>query len=113
MNKLNMFTQLAIAILLLPSYVFAQSSEKTIIKYSDSGKPKSISFSKTDKSVVIPKTHKEFFTDLLKITKDDDFKENNSVKLDTGHQTFEQYYKGIKVACLPPVFSGRLPRRAA
>lgn len=98
MNKLNMFTQLAIAILLLPSYVFAQSSEKTIIKYSDSGKPKSISFSKTDKSVVIPKTHKEFFTDLLKITKDDDFKENNSVKLDTGHQTFEQYYKGIKVA---------------
>ena len=75
----------------------AKESGESIIRYSQNGTIRSVEFSKMKQDVAIPKSADAFFADILKKGSNDEFKPNTDVKLDRGHETFYQYYKGVRV----------------
>ena len=81
----------------MPSFAIAQDFDKTVLEYDKAGNVKSVYFSKIDNKYGNIKSADVFFREILKISDDDRFTENNTIRLDDRNETFEQYYKGIKV----------------
>lgn len=82
---------------LLPLFILADKTNKPVIRYSKQKTIKSVDFSKSDKSLITPKSANEFFTKFLNKEVNDEFKNITTVKLDKGNETFNQYYHGIQV----------------
>ena len=91
----NISVILFIFVVVMP--MTAKESGESIIRYSQNGTVRSVEFSKMKQDMTIPKSADAFFTDILKKGANDEFKPNTDVKLDRGHETFYQYYKGVKV----------------
>lgn len=87
----------ALYISIMPSFAIAQDLEKTVFEYDKAGNIKSVYFSKADKEHEYIKSANVFFRDILKISEQDCFIANKSIRLDGENETFEQFYKGIKV----------------
>jgi Zn-dependent metalloprotease len=80
-----------------PLSAFAQDISKSVFKYDQFGNVESVVFSKTDKEYEYIKSEDVFFKDILKTRANNTFVRNKKIRLDKGHETFDQYYKGIKV----------------
>jgi Zn-dependent metalloprotease len=91
----NISVILFIFVVVMP--MTAKESGESIIRYSQNGTVRSVEFSKMKQDMTIPKSADAFFTDILKKGANDEFKPNTDVKLDRGHETFYQYYKGVRV----------------
>lgn len=78
-------------------FVNASTPEKTVIKYDKKGIIKSVSFSLNDNEYGPIRSSDMFFRGILKVKENNHFAKNQSIRLDGRNETFEQYYKGIKV----------------
>lgn len=83
-------------VLAFTAVMSGQNVKKTLFKYNDSGELKSVIFSPTD-SGDVPKTPDDFFSNILKIRKTDNFIKNSSAKLEKRHEAYDQYYGAIRV----------------
>lgn len=72
----------------------AQGLEESIFKYDKSGNVKSVEFTKSDGNRMSVEV---FFRDVLKIKTNNEFVRNEEIRLEKGNESFEQFYKGIKV----------------
>jgi Zn-dependent metalloprotease len=75
----------------------AQDLEKSIFVYDKYGNVQSVEFSKTDKEYDYIRSADVYFRDVLKAKDGNQFVRNESIRIDKKNETFEQYYKGIKV----------------
>lgn len=81
----------------IPLSIFGQELGKSVFNYDKYGNVRSVEFSALDKEGDYIKSADVFFRDVLKMKANDSFVRNKSIRLDGGNETFEQYYKGIKV----------------
>lgn len=96
-HLINKTIAMSLCITIMPSLIVAQDLEKTVFEYDNTGNVKSVYFSKADKEHEQIKSSDVFFRDILKTSDNDQFIPNKAIRLDKGNETFEQYYKGIKV----------------
>lgn len=75
----------------------AQDLEKSIFIYDKYGNVQSVEFSKADKEYDYVRSADVYFRDILKVKDGNQFVRNESIRIDKKNETFEQYYKGIKV----------------
>ncbi len=83
--------------LIISVFVNASTPEKTVIKYDKKGIIKSVSFSLNDNEYGHIHSSDMFFREIIKVKDNNHFVKNKSIRLDGKNETFEQYYKGIKV----------------
>lgn len=98
--RMNKYVHIIITcafIVVMPLLAVAQEVEKNIIKYDEVGNIKSVEFSQEDKDYGKISTAKAFFRDVLKVKSNNTFVRNQNIRLGRGHETFEQFYKGIRV----------------
>lgn len=80
-----------------PLSTFAQDNSNSFFRYDEYGNVKSVFFSKTERESAGIKNEDVFFKDILKIRANNTFVRNKKNRLDKGYDTFDQYYKGIKI----------------
>ena len=88
---------LTLCITIMPFLAVAQDLDKTVFEYDKTGNVKSVYFSKEDKEHEQIKSSDVFFRDILKASDYDQFIPNKAIRLEKGNETFEQYYKGVRV----------------
>lgn len=81
----------------LPILTMAQGIKKSVFCYDEFGNVKSVLFSSADRKYDYIKSEGVFFRDILKVKTDIVFVRNTDVRLEKGNDTYEQYYKGLKV----------------
>ena len=86
-----------IALSFLLQSVNAQIDNRAKIQYDDNQQIKSVLFLPQDDITDRPQTANDFFNVILKRKPTDSFIKNKRVKLRKGHETFNQYYKGVPV----------------
>ena len=92
-----MHIKVLLSFLAAPIIAVAQSVEMTKVRYSESNTVKSVEFSKADRSFRAPQSADAFFSDILRKSPNDDFRKNDEIKLDKGHESFFQFHKGVRV----------------
>lgn len=75
----------------------AQDKTESVFKYDKYGNIESVLFSKNDREYENLKSVDVFFKNILKVKTNNTFVMNRNVILEKGHETYEQFYKGIKV----------------
>ena len=77
---------------------FPQEIGNTVVRKDAEGKIKSVCFSAND-SAIIPKSAKEFFTNVLKIANTNEFVliPIKRIKNQVPFELYQQFYNGIKV----------------
>lgn len=75
---------------------FAQDLEKSVFTYDKLGNVQAVEFSKSDKKYNNIKSAKDFFREVLKV-KDGNYYVRKELRVEKKNESFEQYYKGIKV----------------
>lgn len=81
----------------MPLSAVSQDFGKTIFKYDNFGNIKSVKFSSADTNYENMTSADVFFTEILKVKENNTFIKNQKIRLEKGHETFEQFYKGIPV----------------
>lgn len=75
---------------------FAQDLEKSVFTYDKLGNVQAVEFSKSDKKYNNIKSANDFFREVLKV-KDGNYYVRKELRVEKKNESFEQYYKGIKV----------------
>ncbi len=81
---------------ILPLSAVAQDIEKSVFRYDKYGNVKSVDFSPSDREKGI-KSADVFFREILKVKANNTFVRNQEIRLEKGDESFNQFYKGIKV----------------
>lgn len=88
---------LSLVLLAFPAIFYAQEQAETKVHYDEFGNVNAIEFAMLDEKVVHPQSAKDFFQEFLKIESEDSFRLNESAKLNSGNELYQQFYKGIRV----------------
>lgn len=97
MKRLNYFYIACIYYVTIPLSAVSQDIGKSIINYDKFGNVNSVKFSSSNMDNEKIKSADVFFKDFLKVKENITFVRNQKIKLEKGHETFEQFYKGIRV----------------
>lgn len=94
MSNKTLLTIVLIITSFLPSVA---QEDKALFQYDSNGNIYSVVFPRTEKSIDFPNSPESFFKDILKLKPSNCFRKNDRIKLREGNETFEQFYKDIKI----------------
>lgn len=88
-----------LTIVLIVTSILSSSAqeEKPVFQYDSNGNICSAVFPKSENRNDFPNSPESFFNDILKINPSNSFRKNEKIRLREGNETYEQYYKGIKI----------------
>lgn len=75
----------------------AQNTKSSKVYFDKYGHIKSADYFVDDKSVDVLNSANDFFPKWLDIKLNDEFRKNESLKLDNNHDNYQQFYKGVRV----------------
>ena len=83
-------------LVIMPLSAVAQDIENSVFRYDKYGNVNSVEFSPTDRENGI-KSADVFFREILKVKANNTFVRNQEIRLEECDESFDQFYKGIKV----------------